>query len=203
MRADTREELVGLIRSNPTVEVVLPDEYYLEGRDEIRTQIDGIKVMLHRWLYEQLYGVNLGADRLRRNPETNPRNVNPYLMERVSVGTRGENSLKACRKGHLYSETGEFPPGRTDRRRCVQCWRDAQDKINERQRVGGVSQADLNRAKTHCLYGHEYTPENSLQWAADKGRRRCRVCETSRAKARWNERKNDGNSQESRARRGR
>lgn len=31
----------------------------------------------------------------------------------------------------------------------------------------------VNRAKTHCPYGHEYTPENIYRW---RGRRICKEC---------------------------
>jgi hypothetical protein len=33
-----------------------------------------------------------------------------------------------------------------------------------------------NTRKTHCPAGHEYTPENTYQWASSPNRRRCRKC---------------------------
>lgn len=32
-----------------------------------------------------------------------------------------------------------------------------------------------NKNKTHCVHGHEYTPDNTI-WRTDSGRRRCRTC---------------------------
>jgi hypothetical protein len=194
MRTDTRTELVDLIRANPTAEVVLPDELYSDRHNGVRTEIEGIKVMLHRWLYDQLNPTSpLGRDRLRRDPAHDPRNVNPLLMRRVAPNDRLPTDR--CRKGHLYSEVGELPEGRGDKRRCRQCWRESRDRVNQAERTEypSANPVHANRDKTHCPNGHEYTPENTLRWAADKGRRRCRICETTRAKARWNERKNDGN----------
>jgi len=36
------------------------------------------------------------------------------------------------------------------------------------------------RAKTHCPYGHEYTPENTYQ-SPQRGDRQCRTCIRARA----------------------
>lgn len=37
----------------------------------------------------------------------------------------------------------------------------------------GVGPSARNATKTHCDYGHEFTPENTYAW---RGRRRCRAC---------------------------
>jgi hypothetical protein len=196
MRAKDRADLIAMIRQHPGAEVVLPEELYSAEHNGIRTQIGGIKVMLHRWLYDQLNPDNpLGDDKLRRDDKHNPRNVNPLLMQRVSPSDRlpGER----CRKGHLYSEVGELPRGRGDGRRCRKCWQDSRNRTNaaNRDEHPGVNPATANRDKTHCKYGHEFTPENTIQWPGDRGRRRCRTCQTIRAKARWQERKNHGSTQ--------
>lgn len=44
---------------------------------------------------------------------------------------------------------------------------------------------DVNRAKTHCPRGHEYSEENTLYWPSEGGRRRCKTCERDKAKNRW------------------
>jgi hypothetical protein len=186
-----------MIREHPEAEVVLPAELYSAKHNGIRTEIDGIKVMLHRWLYDQLNPDNpLGGDKLRRDDKHDERNVNPMLMQRVSPSDPVPGDR--CRNGHLYSEVGELPRGRADKRRCRQCWRDSRDRLNqaERDENPGVNPAHANRDKTHCPHGHEYTPENTIQWPGDKGRRRCRTCQTERAKARWQEkRKSNGSTQ--------
>jgi hypothetical protein len=195
MKSEDREELLALIRNNPKSEVVLPDADYEGDRNTIRTQVGGLKVFLHRWLYDQLNPENpLGQDRLWRDPAHDPRNVNPLLMHRIVAG--GPISDTHCPQGHSYAEVGEMARGRSDGRRCRQCWREHRDRRNVIQRIGGQTRGDINKAKTHCKYGHEYTPENTLYWPGDKGRRRCRECETTRAKARYAERKTaSGNTQ--------
>lgn len=40
---------------------------------------------------------------------------------------------------------------------------------------------DINRAKTHCIRGHEFTPENT---ALDRGKRSCRICRRAADRAR-------------------
>ncbi len=39
------------------------------------------------------------------------------------------------------------------------------------------------QAKTHCKYGHEYTPENTRR--DSKGRRSCKTCAVARDRLRW------------------
>lgn len=43
--------------------------------------------------------------------------------------------------------------------------------VNLRRGVGGPA---INAAKTHCIRGHEFTPENTA--IAERGKRRCRKC---------------------------
>jgi hypothetical protein len=45
----------------------------------------------------------------------------------------------------------------------------------------GVSQWALNAAKTHCVKGHPYTPENTARQA--NGGRRCRTCQREWSRA--------------------
>lgn len=44
----------------------------------------------------------------------------------------------------------------------------------------GKAPTAINAAKTHCLLGHEYTPENTL---IRNGKRSCRVCKNAANKA--------------------
>lgn len=48
------------------------------------------------------------------------------------------------------------------------------------RRGNGVS--SRNAAKTHCIHGHEYTPENTGR--GSRGRRRCRACQSAKDRAR-------------------
>jgi hypothetical protein len=44
----------------------------------------------------------------------------------------------------------------------------------------GTSYYAVNARKTHCLRGHEYTPENTLRTGKNKTGRECRTCRTMR-----------------------
>ena len=46
----------------------------------------------------------------------------------------------------------------------------------------GETAAALNAAKTHCVHGHEFTPEST--YVCPNGWRQCRVCRAA-ANARW------------------
>lgn len=53
---------------------------------------------------------------------------------------------------------------------------------NENTKRSPIAPATINAAKTHCPYGHEYTPENTVIVAGGRGRS-CRTCR------RWHERR--------------
>lgn len=55
------------------------------------------------------------------------------------------------------------------------------DRVNI---LRGKGPSAKNALKTHCLHGHEFTPENT---GVVKGGRRCRTCHTNRQKAYWND----------------
>jgi len=42
--------------------------------------------------------------------------------------------------------------------------------------VNSISPTALNKEKTHCIHGHEFTPENLLPSSVRKGVRKCRAC---------------------------
>ena len=46
--------------------------------------------------------------------------------------------------------------------------------------LGGKANGERNKAKTHCPYGHEYTPENTAQNGKDGKGRSCRKCKAIR-----------------------
>lgn len=48
--------------------------------------------------------------------------------------------------------------------------------------------------KTHCVHGHEYTPENTIQRAVDGGRRRCKTCVREQARRNARRRRAEKNS---------
>lgn len=174
LSADELAELVRICRQHPKREVALPAALYSQvgGHPVVRMEIDGIRVLLHRWLFEQINEQVLGGDLLRRRPGVDPRNVNPFLFDRIS--RHAPVLREVCPNGHRYAAVGEVS-GLVG----VRCARCRSDRL-ARRRVGAPSQADLNRAKTHCPRNHEYTEENTLYRKSDKGARRCATCERDR-----------------------
>lgn len=67
-------------------------------------------------------------------------------------------------------------------RQCVNPWHLEPIVPTENQFLSGRSPSAQNRAKTHCLRGHEFTPENTRIYA---GRRVCRECKLFTARERY------------------
>ena len=68
-------------------------------------------------------------------------------------------------------------------RKCcnVDCLEPVSSKENTHR---GKSFAAVNRAKTHCSRGHEFNEENTWR-SPTTGRRKCRICQAERRKARY------------------
>lgn len=47
-------------------------------------------------------------------------------------------------------------------------------QVNDRRGIAGAVNGVRERSKTHCPYGHEYSPENT--WVDRHGWRYCRAC---------------------------
>lgn len=169
------DRLVEMCVSHPDQPIVLPGEAYTtrkQGRPIVRITVDGLRVPLHRVLYDKIHaGDELGSDMLMQDGDVDALNVNPLIMHRVARTDPQQRTI--CPNGHEYAVVGTVSIGR---RRCRKCYEEQLAKA----RVGGVDAASANRAKTHCPRGHEYTPENTLHRPSDKGRRRCRTCEQER-----------------------
>lgn len=52
--------------------------------------------------------------------------------------------------------------------------------------------ARASARKTHCVHGHEYTPENTCHPLGNPGHRVCRTCRNAEARARYQRRKKKG-----------
>ena len=161
-----------------------------------------------QWLpiagYEGCYSVsNLGRVRSesrtamvgngnhRRVPEAilkPQKNPGGYLT--VSLWENGKQKLRYVHRLVLEAFVGEEPPGT---QACH--WNDdPEDNRLENLRWGTPTENRLdsvrngshhNSIKTHCKWGHEFTPENTKPQSGKKGRR-CRTCDNAwhRAKAR-------------------
>jgi hypothetical protein len=65
-------------------------------------------------------------------------------------------------------------------RRCVNPWHlePVTPQVNSLRGKAGEVNGARGRAKTHCPYGHEYTPENTYRHK--RGDRQCRTCKRLR-----------------------
>lgn len=54
--------------------------------------------------------------------------------------------------------------------------------VPRENKLRGISPAAINAAKTHCINGHEFTPENTYVWAP-RAMRQCRACKAERRAA--------------------
>ena len=72
---------------------------------------------------------------------------------------------------HLCRNTGCVNPGHLE-------WVSVQTNI-----LRGLSPSAINATKTHCIYGHEFTPENTI--LSNNGKRRCRECHRRISRERW------------------
>lgn len=158
-----------------------------------------------RWLpvpgYEGLYSVSdLGRVRSeartitasnghrRRWPETI---LKPYKNElgylRVDLWKNNKREKLRVHRLVLEAFVGEAPPG------TEAChWNDnPEDNRLENLRWGSSAENELDKVrngshnharKTHCKWGHEFTPENTRPRVNGKGRQ-CRACESARLRA--------------------
>lgn len=77
-----------------------------------------------------------------------------------------------CGHGHRFDEANTYVTAQ-GHRACRTCARESSRRSMERRRAGLPPAG--NRQKTHCLRGHEFTPENTFHNTA--GRRQCRPCQ--------------------------
>lgn len=82
---------------------------------------------------------------------------------------------------------GPIPPGAQidhlcREPRCINP--DHLEAVTQRENiVRGESPSAVNARKTHCLHGHEFTPENTYR-RPDDGNRQCRACANERNRQR-------------------
>jgi hypothetical protein len=107
--------------------------------------------------------------------------VRPDHLEQVTPAENTRRylaSLTHCRAGHPFAEFGV--QGITGWR-CQEC---ARIKNRRHYRKNHPEDAPKAPPKTHCKFGHEFTPENTAINTA--GARVCRTCSRERTR-RWQE----------------
>jgi len=100
------------------------------------------------------------------------------------TGGQGYGWLRVGHRAHVAHRlayehfVGEIPEGLTvdhlcRNRLCVN-WSHLEPVTRGENVMRGVGFASENAAKTHCIHGHEYTPENTYR--TREGWRTCRTC---------------------------
>jgi hypothetical protein len=161
---ELEQKIIDEILADPAEELILPDWAYGEG-GRVVVLVDGLPIDLHRHLFNRLDRPLGHHERLWQQPNVDPRNVNPLIMQVREIGTGSPRTT--CPNGHDYA--GNEAPPNSRGYRCLTCLR------NSRKRSDAGTP---NGQKTHCPANHEYTPENTL--VGKDGKRRCLTCRRAR-----------------------
>lgn len=104
------------------------------------------------------------------------------LETRAKIGASRRSKTHCARGGHPLSGDNLYmtPAGG---RACRACKFEA--ALASRERAAGRPMQKLNRDKTHCKHGHEFTPANTI--IRPNGSRNCRAC-MGEAQRRYKER---------------
>jgi hypothetical protein len=136
---------------------------------------DGLQCRALRFAYTHFVGEipdGLSIDHLCRNKAC----VNPAHLEAVPLeeNIRRMHAAKTrCKHGHPWTEENLIVDG-AGRRYCRICRAARLERAAKKRRAAYVK---IPRApRTHCLRGHEFTPENTI---IRQGCRLCRICRES------------------------
>jgi hypothetical protein len=154
------------------------------------------KVLAHRWSYEHFVGPIPDGLVIDHTCET-PTCVRPDHLEPVTQpvnvrrGGRWPHNPDIPRSERVNREVNRpncakcGTPYKTDRsgkRYCPTCSKASSREWRLRTRGRPADPGARNRNKTHCKYGHKYTPENTYVNPTN-GSRQCRACKNERRRA--------------------
>lgn len=113
---------------------------------------------------------------------THSDNLRDALRNNPNV-KRGKANVTECPKGHPYDEENTLYTHERDKvhRNCRECGRQrsrARSAAKRAERIADGTYVPPNAEKTHCVRGHEYSPENTQ--ISPKGGRTCRSCRRER-----------------------
>ncbi|MGA5354024.1 HNH endonuclease signature motif containing protein [Streptomyces thermodiastaticus] len=142
--------------------------------------VNGGSTLAHRFSYELHVGPipdGLELDhRCRVRACSNPAHLEPVThAENVRRGKAGAHyrNRTECPQGHPYDDQNTYRR-RNGGRACRQCDRDRKKAAN------AAKPKAPRQLKTHCVNGHEFTPENT----GHTGQRRyCRECSRTASRA--------------------
>lgn len=121
---------------------------------------------------------------------------------RAGKNTKGYGRFYLGGKRHIFAHrysyellVGPIPEGLVTDHLCRNpgCVNPAHlEPVTNRENIlRGENQVAANSRKTHCIRGHEFTPENTYRPSTRPNGRQCRECTLERAARRCRERRSD------------